>query len=174
MLASVFVVTGQDQLRHPGGRVDGARPLVRAADKAAGTHTNPELAVRVNGALMTGAGALLALGKFPRMSSAMLAAGLVPTTLAEHAFWNETDPETKRQQRSKFLTNVALMGGLLIAAADTEGKPGLAWRARQAKIEASKAADRAQRQAARSVEQVRKDAGREAQLLRLKASNTVS
>ena len=46
-----------------------------------------------------------------------------------------------------------MLGGLLLAAVDTEGKPGLAWRARRA------AAD-----VRREARQVAKDARREAKL----------
>ena len=46
-----------------------------------------------------------------------------------------------------------MLGGLLLAAVDTEGKPGLAWRARRA------AAD-----VRREAKQVAKDARREAKL----------
>jgi hypothetical protein len=32
-------------------------------------------------------------------------------------------------QRVQFLKNMAMMGGVLLAAVDTAGKPGLTWRA---------------------------------------------
>ena len=78
------------------------------------------------------AGTMLAFGKFPRLASTALAASLVPTTLAGHRFWEEDDPEVRAQQQIHFLKNVGLLGGLLIAAADTHGKPSLGWRARKA------------------------------------------
>ena len=37
-----------------------------------------------------------------------------------------------RQPADHFFKNVSMLGGLLIAAVDTEGKPGLAWRAKNA------------------------------------------
>jgi putative oxidoreductase len=83
----------------------------------------------------------------------VLAASLVPTTLAGHAFWNETDPQAKNAQRLQFYKNTSVFGGLLLAAVDTEGRPGLAWRARRA------AAD-----VRREAKQVAKDARREAKL----------
>lgn len=172
LLASVFVTTGVDHFRHPGDKIEGARPIVQAANKATGQDADTELAVRVNGAVMAGAGALLAWGKLPRLSASMLAASLIPTTVAEHAFWKETDPDTKRQQRRRFLNNAALLGGLLIAASDTEGKPGLAWRSKHAKLEASRAADRTRQRAVRTAAQVRKDAAREAELLKRKSAGS--
>ena len=59
----------------------------------------------------------------------MLAASLVPTTYVGHPFWQEPDPSQARQQRTHFLKNLGLLGGLLLAAVDTEGQPGLAYRA---------------------------------------------
>lgn len=84
--------------------------------------------VRVNAAVQLGAGILLASGRLPRLSSAALAATLVPTTLANHRFW-EAEGEERRVQRIQFQKNLSLVGGLLLAAADTEGRPGLRWRA---------------------------------------------
>ena len=66
---------------------------------------------------------MLALNKFPRLASTALAASLVPTTLAGHRFWEETDEQQRAQQQVHFFKNVSLLGGLMIAAADTEGTP---------------------------------------------------
>jgi putative oxidoreductase len=74
----------------------------------------------------------LATGRFPRLSALALAATLVPTTYAGHAFWEEKDPSAKSMQRIQFFKNISMMGGLLLAGVDTEGKPGVAWRARHA------------------------------------------
>ena len=38
------------------------------------------------------------------------------------------DPAQRTQQRLHFFKNVSMLGGLIIAAGDTEGKPGVAWR----------------------------------------------
>jgi hypothetical protein len=56
----------------------------------------------------------------------------VPTTLAGHRFWEVQDKQERAQQRIHFLKNVAILGGLLITAADTAGRPSLAWRGRNA------------------------------------------
>ena len=56
----------------------------------------------------------------------------LPTTVAGHPFWEEKDPAARASQRIHFFKNVSMVGGLLIAGVDTEGKPGVAWRARRA------------------------------------------
>ena len=70
--------------------------------------------------------------KLPRLASAALACSVVPGSLGGHLFWTETDPERKVQQRREFLTDLSLIGALMIASVDTEGKPSLGWRGRRA------------------------------------------
>ena len=67
-----------------------------------------------------------------RPAAVVLAATLVPTTLAGHRFWEEDDPAARRHQTIHVLKNVAMMGGLLLAAADTGGRPSVPWRAKRA------------------------------------------
>ena len=72
---------------------------------------------------------MLAAGFLPRVGAMAIAASLVPTTFAGHPFWKEEDPAKRKAQRIQFLKNMAMMGGVLLAAVDTAGKPGLTWRA---------------------------------------------
>jgi len=55
----------------------------------------------------------------------------VPGSLGGHTFWRDSDPQRKADERRAFLTDVSLIGGLIIAAVDTEGKPSLGWRGRE-------------------------------------------
>ena len=64
---------------------------------------------------------------------------MVPGSLGGHTFWNEVDPQRKADERRAFLTDVSLIGGLIIAAVDTEGKPSLGWRGRHAAHKVSEA-----------------------------------
>lgn len=88
--------------------------------------------VRINAAVQIGAGVLLASGRFPRLAACALAGSLVPTTVAGHRFWEEQDGAQRSQQQIHFLKNVGLLGGLILAAVDTEGAPSLGWRTRRA------------------------------------------
>lgn len=135
LLASVFISNGIDTLNNPGPRAALAEPVV---DKIEGTveelATGPvptfetETYVKVNAAVQVGAGLLLAAGRVPRLASAALAATMVPTTLAGHRFWEHQGDE-RRAQQVHFMKNVAVLGGLILAAVDTAGQPGLAYRA---------------------------------------------
>ncbi len=137
LLASMFVVGGIDSLRTAGAKAGAAEPvtdrLVPLLQKLVPQLSDdPTTLVRINGAVQVAAGLALATGRMPRLSSAVLAATLVPTTAAGHRFWEETEPGQKKAQRVQFFKNASMMGGLMLAAVDTEGKPGVAWRARRA------------------------------------------
>ena len=147
LLAAMFVDGGLDALRHPSSRVAKATPVVHRLAAPLHLPDDPELLIRANGAAMVAAGGMLALGKLPRLSALVLTASLVPTTLAGHRFWEESDPAVKRQQRLHFLKNVSLLGGTLLAVVDTGGKPGMPWRARRAAKDASRVAHTAKREA---------------------------
>jgi putative oxidoreductase len=138
LLASSFVYGGIDTLRNPQSRVPGAAPVVEQITAAADQQLpvqvprDVEQWVKIDAGVKVAAGSLLALGKLPRLSALALSASIVPTTLAGHRFWEHDDPKERFGQTSHFLKNLGLLGGLLIAAVDTEGKPGLAWRAQHA------------------------------------------
>ncbi len=140
LLASMFVAGGLDSLRNPDGRVE----AVRAAGLA-----EPERLVQVNGATMLVGGLALATNRLPRLASLALAGTLVPTTYVGHPFWKETDPAAKAQQQISFLKNVSMLGGLLLAAADTGGResvPHAVGRvSRRAKKKAAKATAKAEK-----------------------------
>jgi uncharacterized membrane protein YphA (DoxX/SURF4 family) len=133
MLASIFVIQGYDTLRNPERVAPVAEPVVRRlAERVPAVPAKTEHAVRVNGAVQLAAGSFLALGWLPRLSALAIAATLVPTTAAGHRFWEAEEEGTRAQQRIQFLKNLAMFGGLLIAGADTAGRPSLAWRTRHA------------------------------------------
>lgn len=148
MLASMFVVGGLDAVVNPAPKVPIAKDVALkvATQLPALPAHDPELLVRANGAVQMGAGALFALGRFPRLSALALAATLVPTTAAGHRFWEYDDPAQRQQQQVHFLKNVSMLGGLLLAAMDTEGRPGIGWRARHSVEHAEAAARRSRRE----------------------------
>jgi uncharacterized membrane protein YphA (DoxX/SURF4 family) len=137
MLAATFVGRGVEALRSPKPAADAARPTLEGLAKlpdpvGPNVPTNAETVARVNGAVQIGAGLLLATGKLPRFASAALALSVVPGSLGGNTFWAEGDPARKAEQRRAFVADVSLIGGLIIAAVDTEGKPSLGWRGRRA------------------------------------------
>jgi putative oxidoreductase len=133
MLASIFIIQGCETLLRPEKVSELAEPVVRPiAEHVSIVPDETEQAVRISGGVQVVAGSLLALGWWPRLAAAAIAATLVPTTLAGHRFWEAEEDQQRAQQRIQFLKNASMLGGLLIAAADTAGSPSLAWRSRHA------------------------------------------
>jgi uncharacterized membrane protein YphA (DoxX/SURF4 family) len=137
LLSAAFVGQGVDALRNPKAAAEAAQPTVQGLRAlpdpvASKVPRDVEAFARINATVQIGGGVLLATGKMPRLASAVLACTVVPGSLGAHMFWSEVDPERKAQKRREFLTDLSLLGGLMIASADTAGKPSLGWRSRQA------------------------------------------
>lgn len=143
LMAAVYVADGASALKSPGPRVEAVR--------AAGL-SEPEKLVQANGATMLVAGLLFATGRLPRLSALALLASTIPSTLVRHAFWSETDAQAKQTQQAHFMKNLGMMGGLLLATADTGGRESLPHAAgrlsRRAQRKAAKAAHEAQKKVA--------------------------
>ncbi len=132
LISSIFVFGGVDAIRHPESKVKAAESVTGPVTERLGLLPNdPETLVRINGAVQVGAGLLLATGRFRRLAALALIGSIVPTTLAGHRFWEETDDAPRAQQTVHFLKNAGLLGGLILAAVDTEGRPSLGWRAKR-------------------------------------------
>ena len=145
MLASVFVVNGVRVLARPDAKVESSRPvtdrltpMLERLDPR--IPTNPRTLVRIKAAADVLAGVALATGHVTRPAAAVLAAGLLPSTVVHNP---KTDAD--------FFKNLGLLGGLLLAAVDTEGKPGVGYRT-------SHAVDRSQRRVRRAVRTAKREA----------------
>ena len=64
------------------------------------------------------AGGMLAAGILPRLAASALAGSTVLTTIGGHRFWEAGDPQERGMQRTQFLKNAAILGGLLLTALD--------------------------------------------------------
>jgi putative oxidoreductase len=122
MLAAIFILSGIDTLRNPKRQVAAATPFIEATIERFGDSlpeqvpTDPTTLVRLDAGIKLVAGLGLALGRFPRLSALVLAGNLVPTTMAAHAYWAHADPTQRAAQRTQFLKNLGLFGGLVVAA----------------------------------------------------------
>ncbi len=127
MLASMFVVGGLNSVKNAKAMAPRAKPITDKLTALAQSVApqfplpdNAEMFVRVNGAVHIAAGAALATGRVPRLSAMVLAGTMVPTTLAGHPFWAESDPTARANQRTHFFKNVSMIGGLLMAMLDPD------------------------------------------------------
>jgi uncharacterized membrane protein YphA (DoxX/SURF4 family) len=137
LLSAAFIGQGVNALLNPKPAAEAAAPAVdglRSLPDPLGSSIPPdaETFAQINAAVQIGGGLLLATGRVPRIASAALAFTVVPGNLGAHMFWTESDPERKAEKRQAFLSDISLLGGLMIASADTAGKPSLGWRGRRA------------------------------------------
>jgi uncharacterized membrane protein YphA (DoxX/SURF4 family) len=172
LVAAPFVVTGLETLRNPGPRAEKAAPILKPlADRVSWLPSkDPETLVRMQGALSVGAGTLLALGRFQRLTTLLLAAEMVPGLLTEHRFWDEDDPARRGTERALLLRDAGLFGALLIAGTAPidhhpvrAAKAGLheaRLQAAVARSEAGRRAERARRKASKSVARTQRKAVR--------------
>jgi uncharacterized membrane protein YphA (DoxX/SURF4 family) len=131
-LASIFVVGGWDAFRNPASKTPAAQKVLGDLPARLPLLENTEQLVRADGALKVAAGLALGLNRAPRLAAGALCASLVPTTVAGHRFWEQSDEAQRATQQLHFVKNMSILGGLLLAVVDTQGQPSLGWRARRA------------------------------------------
>lgn len=144
MLAAAFISQGVESLSRPNSAADAARPTLEGLRKlpdpvAARVPDNPDTFARITAATQVAGGLLLATGRLPRLASAALAVTVLPANLGSHMFWDEPDAVSRSRKRRDFMVDLSLLGGLIIATADTAGKPSLGWRGRRAARRAAEA-----------------------------------
>ncbi len=121
LIALPFVRGGWHTFAKPESRAELAGPTIERLRAALPFLPDDRvLLVRANAAVQVAAGLALATGKAPRLAATVLAASLVPTTIGGHAFWAIDDPARRSMQLTQFGKNLAMLGGLLLAAADDE------------------------------------------------------
>jgi uncharacterized membrane protein YphA (DoxX/SURF4 family) len=155
MLSAIFVSSGVKILLDPAARAETAGrvtervgPLIEKMDPRLPSDTVS--LTRIKAGVDVVAGLMLATGHLTRPAAAALAVNLVPTTLAGHSFW-AMPKEDRTTHQTQFLKNLGLLGGLLLAASDTQGKPSLMYRT-------THAVDRSQRNVKRAVKTARREA----------------
>ncbi|MUL75025.1 DoxX family protein [Mycolicibacterium sp. CBMA 226] len=137
LLAIAFIGQGVETLLNTDSGADAVRPALDGLKDlpdpvARNVPSNAVAVARATAAAQVAGGLLLATGRIPRVASAVLAATVIPANLGNHMFWAEDDPEAKAAKRRGFLADLSLLGGLILASADTAGKPSLGWRGRRA------------------------------------------
>src|SRR5690625_1036269 len=132
LLASSFIASGVDALLRPDSHVERFQAVEPALEKAGvppAIASDTRLLVRVSGGVTAVAGLMVAANRNPRSAALTLAVITVPVTLVNNPVWTAASKERKKEMRRGLLTGASLLGGLLIAALDRDGKPSLAWRA---------------------------------------------
>lgn len=166
LLASFFIVEGAKAVSNPDPLVDAAEKLTKTAVPMARRLApaavadrmpdEPRTWVRICGAAQVAGGIGLATGIARRPSAAVLALTMVPQVLATRP--DRSLPRDERASvQSLFVRNLALLGGVVLAAQDTEGKPSRTWRAADAKRRLAQEGRKQKRGLQKKADQVKKD-----------------
>lgn len=174
MLASVFVWNGVETLREPQKHLASTEALLSSLRKALPAEyrdalpKNPQLVTQGLAGAKVISAVLFGLGKMPRLSATVLSLTQL-VSLLENTPLGRGDNKSQEEARTGLLTDTALLGALAIIAQDTEGKPGLRWRADQASKKVAKASKKAGERVqaalptAQEQESLAKDLGEQAQ-----------
>ena len=147
LFAAWFVAEGLDAALHPAGHVERLRAGARAlstyipgdVDLLDRLTTVPAdrltLGARAYGAATALAGLAFALGRYPRSAATALVLLVAPTVVADIPPLGPDQGPTveRRDRRERLVRAVAFTGGAALAAADTQGRPGLGFRLRAAR-----------------------------------------
>lgn len=166
MLASYFIVNGFKAMRHPEEFTEAAEPVAQTLLPLA-KQTLPKQAavylpqdttglVKATGIAQIAGGISLATGIGRRFGAGLLAATMVPHVIASNPLGAGG---AEREARYGLLSkNIALLGGVALAAMDTEGRPNLAWKARAQKEIFARESSRAKLLAEKKARQLAKSA----------------
>lgn len=125
MLASAYIGNGIARVRNPRAAAKSVAPLLSLVKKQVDLPVEAETVARITGAAQVAAGSLLAIGRFPRLSSTVLVGTYLIDVVGQQL-------SSESSSKDSVLAKTSLLGGALLASVDTAGKPGLAWRAQHA------------------------------------------
>lgn len=125
MLASAYIGNGIARVRNPRAAAKSVAPLLSLVKKQIDLPVEAETVARITGAAQVAAGSLLAIGRFPRLSSTVLVGTYLIDVVGQQL-------SSESSSKDSVLAKTSLLGGALLASVDTAGKPGLAWRAQHA------------------------------------------
>lgn len=142
LLASSFVFSGVDRLHTAGATAQQLKPVLAGVTKvvpsAAALTSNEKLVGQVLGATQIGAALLLGIGRFSRVAALLLTVTATVNALVDYRSADASTPEGKKARRAQLLKHLSLIGAVLLAAVDTNGRPGIAWRAEHLALDAKK------------------------------------
>lgn len=165
LLAAPFIYEGIRTTLRPEREIDVYPQAFDAAESALAKSSAPDFVtvrkiVQVSGAVAAGAGMLYATGRYPRAAAAAL---LMTTSLGwagRKRVWELRGEELSTEIQS-ILTDAGLLGGMLLAVVDHDGRPSLGYRA-------ERFVERSQKNAQRKRLEIEKKAG----LVQKKAKST--
>lgn len=157
LLAAPFIFEGVRTALHPEREIDVYPQAFDAADAALAKTSAPGFVdartlVRATGVVAAGAGFLYATNRAPRAAAVALLATTSVGWAGRKKIW-ELRGEELLNEAQAILTDAGLLGGVLLAVVDHDGRPSLGYRA-------NKFIERSQKNAAAKQRELEKKAGK--------------
>lgn len=171
LLAAPFVFEGVRTALRPERDIDVYPQAFEAVDSALAQTSAPgfvdvRAVIRVSGAVAAGAGIMYATNRYPRAAAAALLATTSVGWAGRKRVW-ELRGEERVQEIQSILTDAGLLGGVLLAVVDHDGRPSLGYqvnrfversqkKAQQKQLELEKKAQQKQRELEKKAQRVEK------------------
>ncbi|MFC7456501.1 hypothetical protein ACFQS2_04790 [Brachybacterium sp. GCM10030267] len=156
LLAAPFIYEGVRTAQRPEREIDVYPEAFEAVDSALAKSSTPDFVdvrtiIRVSGAVAAGAGVLYATNRCPRAAAAALLLTTSVGWAGRKKVW-ELRGEELLQEVQSILTDAGLLGGVLLAVVDHEGRPSLGY-------QVNKFVETSQKRAAAKQRELEKKAG---------------
>ena len=133
LLATGYIAGGVEAFRNSSAAAEQLEPAVKSLERIVPqlrpvTANRAQLAQGI-AAAQVAAASMLAISKFPRLSSSVLLGTTAINTYVEFRSADSSDKQAKASRRAHVMKNLSLVGAVMIASVDTAGNPSLVWRA---------------------------------------------
>ncbi|WP_106507998.1 DoxX family membrane protein [Brachybacterium timonense] len=164
LLAAPFILEGVRTALTPERDIDVFPEAFEAVDSAITKTSAPSFVdartiVRASGAVAAGAGLLYATNRAPRLAAVTLLCTTTVGWAGRKRVW-ELSGEERTAEIQSILTDAGLLGGLLLAAVDHDGRPSMGYRWDQFVKRSQKNAEKKKTQLEKKRAQLEKKAGR--------------
>ncbi|PZP16545.1 MAG: hypothetical protein DI611_05630 [Brachybacterium faecium] len=162
LLAAPFILEGIRTASQPEREIDVYPQAFEAVDSALAKTSTPDFLdartiIRASGAVAAGAGIMYASNRCPRLAAATL---LVTTSVGwagRKRIW-ELSGEERMQELQSILTDAGLLGGVLLAVVDHDGRPSMGYRVEKFVERSKKNAEAKQRELEKKADKLGKKA----------------
>ncbi|MBE9403063.1 hypothetical protein M4D54_01440 [Brachybacterium sp. p3-SID1565] len=131
LLAAPFILEGVRTASQPEREIDVYPQAFEAVDSALAKTSTPDFLdartiIRASGAIAAGAGIMYATNRRPRLAAATLLLTTSVGWAGRKRIW-ELSGEERMQEIQSILTDAGLLGGVLLAVVDHDGRPSLGY-----------------------------------------------
>lgn len=162
LLAAPFIAEGVHTALRPEREIDVYPQAFKAADSAISRSSAPgfldsRTIIRATGVLAAGAGVLYATNRNPRLAAGVLLLTTSVGLAGRKKVWTLRGEELTQEVQA-ILTDAGLLGGVLLALVDNEGRPSIGYRATKFVERSQKTAAEKQREIEKKAAQLEKKA----------------